>query len=112
MISPLLVSFRPMIARPIVVFPLPDSPTSEKVSPLLIKKLAFLTATNFLLPSPKEISKSLISTNFSDISFLLVSQMGKSHFFTDLIMEICNHSWFFYFWSILMKKPSFSPMCL
>lgn len=60
----------------------------------------------------KEISKSLISTNFSDISFLLVSQMGKSHFFTDLIMEICNHSWFFYFRSILMKKPSFSPMCL
>lgn len=43
------------MARPIVVLPLPDSPTREKVSPLLMKKLALWTATNFLFPSPKEI---------------------------------------------------------
>ena len=72
-ISPLLVSFKPIMARPIVVLPLPDSPTREKVSPLLMKKLALWTATNFFLPSPKEISTSFTSTNFSGIAFLLIS---------------------------------------
>ena len=54
----------PIMARPMVVLPLPDSPTKEKVSPLLMKKFAFLTATKRFLPSPKEISKSFTSTNF------------------------------------------------
>ena len=36
-----------MIARPIVVFPLPDSPTREKVSPLINEEVGVLTATNF-----------------------------------------------------------------
>ena len=37
-----------MIARPMVVFPLPDSPTRPKVSPLQISKFAFFTALTAL----------------------------------------------------------------
>ncbi len=59
-----------------VVFPLPDSPTREKA--LINEELHSLQQLNFLLPSPKEISKSLISTNFSVISFLPILSWGVS----------------------------------
>ena len=42
--SPDLIGINPIAARPTVVFPEPDSPTSPTISPGKISKLKFFTA--------------------------------------------------------------------
>ena len=84
-ISPAAQGFTRITARPIVVFPEPDSPTSENVSPLKISKLAFLTARTALSPLP-----NVISTFFSERSISLpLSSIGPC---SGNILERCFFS--------------------
>ncbi len=82
-----------------------------KVSPLLIKKFAFLTMTNFCFLHRRKFLESLISTNFQTFSFLLVLRCVSPSFHESCRVNL-QSPMVFNFGACSWKQPCLSPMSI